>query len=91
MGWPRNSLPDSSALVDKLPMSSLFHAISHVSSSFWHIWSVLVSPSLVYRQKWHLSSRNVEVDDLVMILIQDASKGNINLAMFLPSMLAVTV
>ena len=83
MGWSGNSLPDSSSLVDKLPMSSRFRAISHVSSSFWHRWSVLVSPSLVYRQKWHLSSGNVKVGDLVMIADSGRIKGKYKLGIVL--------
>ena len=79
MGWSGNSLPDGSAIVDKLPMSSRFRAISHVSTSFWNRWCMLVSPSLVSRQKWHQASRNICDGDLVMIADSGKIKGKYKL------------
>ena len=79
MGWSGNSLPDGSAIVDKLPMSSRFRAISHVSTSFWNRWCTLVSPSLVSRQKWHQASRNICDGDLVMIVDSGKIKGKYKL------------
>ena len=79
MGWSGNSLPDGSAIIDKLPMSSRFWAISHVSTSFWNRWCTLVSPSLVSRQKWHQASRNICDGDLVMIADSGKIKGKYKL------------
>ena len=79
MGWSGNSLPDGSAIVDKLPMKSRFRAISHVSTAFWNRWCTLVSPGLVSRQKWHQTSKNINVGDLVMIADSGKIKGRYKL------------
>ena len=79
MGWSGESLPDSSSLVEKLPMRSRFRAVSHVASSFWNRWKLLVSPSLVCRQKWHTNSRNVKEGDLVLIADSGPIKGQYQL------------
>ena len=79
MGWSGSSLPDDSAIVDQLPMKSRFRAISHVSTSFWNRWCTLVSPSLVSRQKWHKTSRNIQIGDLVMIADSGKIKGKYKL------------
>ena len=68
-GRSGNVIPDDSSITDNLPMTARYRVINHVSSSFWQRWSVLVSPSLVVRQKWHQTSRNLQTGDLVMIIV----------------------
>ena len=87
-GWSGNSLPDSSSVVEKLPMNSRFRAISHVSTSFWERWCTLVAPGLVVRQKWHKESRNIQVGDLVMIADSGKIKGKYKLGIVVATTLS---
>ena len=48
-------------------MAARYRLVHHVTNAFWKKWSDVVSPSLVIRQKWHQTFRNVRVGDLVMI------------------------
>ena len=67
-GRSGNFVPDDTDIADSLPMASRYRRIHHVTDAFWKKWSDVVSPSLVIRQKWHQTSRNVRVGDLVMIV-----------------------
>lgn len=53
-----------------------FEFVQSVVNSFWKKWTQSFFPSLLTRQKWHSSRRNLEVGDFV--LIQDANmvRGN---------------
>ena len=67
LGRSTNILPDDATLANQLPFASRYRLVRHVTSVFWSKWSMNVSPGLVLRQKWHESTRNLQVGDLVMI------------------------
>ena len=48
-------------------MASRYRLVHLVTSNFWKKWSEVASPSLIIRQKWHQTSRDVCVGDLVLI------------------------
>ena len=79
LGRSGNAVPDDSIIVGNLPMTARYRAVSHVSSSFWHRWCSFVAPSLVTRQKWHQTSRNIVVGDLVMIADSNKIKNQYKL------------
>ena len=74
-----NALPDDAAIVGNLPMAARYRVVSHVSTSFWQRWCTFVGPSLVTRQKWHQTSRNIQIGDLVMIADMNKIKGKYKL------------
>ncbi len=68
MGRSGKRVPDNAKLAEDLPIKERYRLINHVSTDFWHRWSVEASPSLVVRQKWHVPSRNLQQGDVVMIM-----------------------
>ena len=60
-------LPDDGEIARELPIASRYRLVHHVTNIFWKKWSEIVSPGLIVRQKWHQTSRNLCVGDLVMI------------------------
>ena len=48
-------------------MTARYRLVKHVTDVFWQSWSNNVSPGLIVRQKWHQSSRNLCVGDVVLI------------------------
>ena len=46
---------------------------------FWKKWSRDIFPGLVIRPKWHVESRNVQKDDVVLIQDSNAVRGESNL------------
>ena len=67
MGRSSNILPDDTEIAESLPMNARYRLVKHVTDMFWQRWSSSVSPGLIVRQKWHESSRNVRVGDVVLI------------------------
>ena len=67
LGRSLNTMPDDAVLAESLPMKARFRLVRHVTDMFWRQWSAHVSPALIVRQKWHQTSRNLCVGDLVMI------------------------
>ena len=55
--------------------------VQSVVDSFWHRWMTEYAPTLVIRQKWHVSQRNVEEGDLVMIADSNSLRGDYRLAL----------
>ena len=72
---PGDAFPDDTPIVDNLTMAARYRVVNHVSKSFWQKWCLLVGPSLVVRQKWHVKSRNMKIGDLVMIADSSKIKG----------------
>ena len=68
LGRSCNQLPDDSDYTESLPVAARYRLINDITSAFWKLWSSEVSPSLVVRQKWHESSRNLRDGDVVMIV-----------------------
>ena len=67
MGRSCNVMPDDTNIAESLPVTSRYRLVKHVTDMFWQRWSNDVSPGLIVRQKWHQSSRNLRVGDVVMI------------------------
>ena len=53
--------------------------VSSIEDQFWTHWMELFAPSLVYRQKWHEKERDVQVNDVVLILDSDTFRGQYRL------------
>jgi hypothetical protein len=68
-GWQ----PESGSLITR------FEMVQSVVKEFWHNWRELYAPSLVWDQKWHTSTRNLEVGDVVLISESNALKGEYRL------------
>ena len=79
LGRSCNILPDDASLVSQLPVASRYRLVHHITSMFWQKWSTNVSPGLVVRQKWHKSSQNLKVGDLVMICEHSVIKSKYKL------------
>ena len=58
-------------------MTRRIHAIgsNSVVDSFWKRWSLEVLPNLIPRKKWNGKSRNVRVDDWVILADANAIRG----------------
>ena len=54
--------------------------INSIMEQFWTHWVQLFAPSLVYRQKWHESQRDLRLGDVVLVLDRDAFKNAYHLA-----------
>jgi hypothetical protein len=50
--------------------------LQRILDSFWKRWTRDVFPCLVPRKKWNIEQRNVEVNDVVMMVDSNAVKGN---------------
>ncbi|KAM9715791.1 uncharacterized protein ACNS7B_021991 isoform 1-T2 [Menidia menidia] len=53
--------------------------MQHQVNMFWRSWSQLAGPNLFVRSKWHTSSRNVSVGDIVWLCDQNAVRGQFKL------------
>ena len=80
LGRSQNVLPDDASIADSLPISARYRLVNHVTSVFWRKWSTEVSPNLIVRQKWHTTSRNLRVCDLVLICESTKLKSKYRLA-----------
>ena len=80
LGRSSNILPDDADLAEDLHYASRYRMINHVTTAFWHRWCIEVAPRLVLRQKWHEKSRNLRVDDVVMICESSPIKAKYKLA-----------
>ncbi len=80
MGRSSNILPDDTELSEDLPYASRYRLINHVTTVFWKKWCDEVAPRLVFRQKWHEKSRNLRVNDVVMICESSPIKSKYKLA-----------
>ena len=61
-------------------MAARYRLVHHVTNAFWKKWSDVASPSLVIRQKWHQTSRDVCVGDLVLICDSSPIKAKYKLS-----------
>ena len=69
-GW----LPETGNLITR------FEIVQSVVKEFWTNWRELYAPTLVWDQKWHTSTRNLEVGDVVVISESNSLKGEYRLA-----------
>ena len=68
-GWQ----PESGNLVVR------FGIVQSIVHEFWRHWRELYAPTLVWQSKWHSSSRNLQVGDIVLISDKDTLKGDYRL------------
>ena len=80
LGRSRNILPDDTVISDVLSTSARYRLLHHVTTVFWQRWSSEVSPGLVVRQKWHSTSRQIKVGDIVMVCDSSEWKAKYRLA-----------
>ena len=80
LGRSSNILPDDSQLSDDLHYTSRYRLVNHVTTVFWQKWCAEVACRLVFRQKWHTKSRNLRVNDVVMIHESSPIKAKYKLA-----------
>ena len=80
LGRSSNILPDDAELSEDLHYTSRYRLVNHVTQIFWKKWCSEVAPRLVFRQKWHEKSRNLRVDDVVMICESSRLKAKYKLA-----------
>ena len=69
---PNNWLPNHS-------LKTRGNLVSSIENQFWIHWMELFAPSLVYRHKWHEKERDIQVDDVVLILDSDTFRGQYRL------------
>ena len=67
LGRSSNILPDDTDLCSDLPVAARYRLVNHVTTVFWQKWCSEVAPRSIFRQKWHVQTRNLCVGDLVMI------------------------
>ncbi|XP_078346298.1 uncharacterized protein LOC144631679 [Oculina patagonica] len=53
-----------------------FEFVQNIVNGFWKRWTRDFFPSLLVRQKWHTSHRNVKVGDIVLIQDSNQIRGN---------------
>ena len=57
-----------------------FQFIENLTQSYWRRWQVHYFPSLILQQKWHVESRNLRVDDVVLVQDTKSLRGMWKLA-----------
>ena len=59
LGRSSNILPDDADLCSDLPVAARYRLINHVTTVFWQKWCSEVAPRSIFRQKWHVKTRNL--------------------------------
>ena len=52
-----------------------FEFVQRIVESFWRRWNRDVLPALVPRKKWQVEKRNVRVEDMVIVAVNNAIRG----------------
>ena len=52
-----------------------FHLVQGITNQFWKVWTRLFFPSLLIRQKWHSSKRNIQVGDVCILQDSNTMRG----------------
>ena len=60
---------------DTSSFKTRFMLVQAITEQFWKIWHKLYFPSLIIRQKWHSSKRNVAVGDVCIVKDSNALRG----------------
>ena len=55
--------------------TSRFNLVQAITSQFWKTWTKVYFPTLIIRQKWHSSKRNVSVGDICLVQDSDAFRS----------------
>jgi hypothetical protein len=69
-GWQ----PEGGSLIKRYEM------VQNITAEFWKHWRELYAPTLVWDKKWHTSTRNLEVGDVVLMSDSNSLKGDYKLA-----------
>ena len=77
MGRATNDVPQGPFRDTKNPRHR-FEFCQRIIDSFWKRWSRDVFPHLVPRRKWTIETRNVRVDDFVIVADPNAVRGKWN-------------
>ena len=80
LGRSTTELFDDVDLGDYLKKSERLDMIKKVTDDFWSKWANQVIPEAMIREKWHESSRNLSVGDVVLVLESSPIKGKYKLA-----------
>ena len=73
---PNSWQPDTS-------LNTRHNLVTAIGNQFWQHWLELFAPSLVYRPKWSQRERDLKIGDVVLILDNDALKGEYRLGLVL--------
>ena len=67
----------STDMFDENPKSytTRFHLVQGITNQFWKVWNKVFFPSLLIRQKWHTTKRNVKVGDICILQDISALRG----------------
>ena len=57
-----------------------FILVQKITDQFWNVWQKLYFPTLIRRQKWHHSQRNLKIGDIVSVRDSNAIRGEWRLA-----------
>lgn len=52
-----------------------FHLVQGITNQFWKVWTKIFFPSLLIRQKWHTSKRNLEKNDICLLQDSNSIRG----------------
>ena len=61
-------------------LKTRYQLVNAIGDQFWKHWVQLFAPSLVYRNKWHTPSRDVQVGDVVNVADSNSLKGDYRMA-----------
>ena len=79
LGRASNTCPQG-PFIENGPISRTYVFIQRLVDSFWKKWTRDYFPTLVPRQKWHISKRNVQIGDVVILRDENALRGEWRLA-----------
>ena len=67
-------------LEDMKQLKTRFLLVQSITNNFWKTWMRLFFPSLIIRQKWHHTLRNLKVNDVCLLRDNNAVRGDWRLA-----------
>ena len=79
LGRSRPRIP-SGPFTETSSLRQRFEFVQGIINRFWKKWTVDYFPSLIVRQKWHISKRNVKEGDVVLIADSNAVRGQWKIA-----------
>ena len=73
-------IEDGVHLEDVKQLKTRFLLVQSITNNFWKTWMRLFFPSLIIRQKWHHTRRNLKVNDVCLLKDSNAVRGDWRLA-----------
>ena len=73
-------LGDRIQLEDVKQVKTRFLLVQSLTDRFWKTWTRIYFPSLLLRQKWHHTRRNLQVNDVCLLKDSNAVRGDWRLA-----------